>query len=76
MRLDVWLERRAEQGRSVATLRAGALNPFNRDNSPPTTVSDGPARLEFDRGSGSSRTAPRRGDGRGARVVGDAGRAG
>lgn len=32
VRLDVWLERRVEQGRSVATLRAGALNIFNRDN--------------------------------------------
>ena len=32
VRLDVWLERRVEQGRTVATLRAGALNIFNRDN--------------------------------------------
>ncbi len=32
VRLDVWLERRVEQGRTVATLRAGALNIFNRNN--------------------------------------------
>ena len=32
VRFDVWLERRVEQGRTVATLRAGALNIFNRDN--------------------------------------------
>ena len=32
VRVDVWLERQVEQGRSVATLRAGALNIFNRDN--------------------------------------------
>ena len=31
-RLDLWIERRVEAGRSVATLRAGALNIFNRDN--------------------------------------------
>ena len=31
-RLDLWIERRVETGRSVATLRAGALNIFNRDN--------------------------------------------
>ncbi len=32
VRLDVWLERRVEHGRTVATLRAGALNIFNRNN--------------------------------------------
>lgn len=31
-RVDVWLERRIEKGRYVATLRAGAVNLFNRDN--------------------------------------------
>ena len=32
VRLDVWLERQVEQGNSVVTLRAGALNIFNRNN--------------------------------------------
>ncbi len=31
-RLDIWLERKIEKGRSVVTLRAGALNIFNREN--------------------------------------------
>ena len=31
-RLDLWLERRVERGRYVGTLRAGALNLFNRAN--------------------------------------------
>ncbi|MFQ5569684.1 MAG: hypothetical protein ACE5G0_08405, partial [Rhodothermales bacterium] len=31
-RLDLWIERRVDRGRTVATLRAGALNLFNRDN--------------------------------------------
>ena len=31
-RLDLWLERKIERGRSVVTLRAGALNIFNREN--------------------------------------------
>lgn len=31
-RLDFWLERRVERGRTVATLRLGALNLFNRHN--------------------------------------------
>ncbi len=31
-RIDLWLERKVEQGRYVGTLRAGALNLFNRDN--------------------------------------------
>ena len=31
-RVDVWLERRIEKGRYVTTLRAGAVNLFNRDN--------------------------------------------
>lgn len=32
VRTDVWAERRVESKRSVLTLRAGALNVFNRDN--------------------------------------------
>lgn len=31
-RIDIWLERKAERGRYVGTLRAGALNILNRDN--------------------------------------------
>ena len=31
-RVDVWLERRVEKGRYVGTLRAGAINVFNRAN--------------------------------------------
>jgi len=31
-RVDVWLDRRIEKGRYVATLRAGAVNVFNRNN--------------------------------------------
>ena len=31
-RLDAWIERRIERGRTVVTLRAGAINIFNRDN--------------------------------------------
>lgn len=31
-RLDVWIERRIEQGRTVVTLRAGGINILNRDN--------------------------------------------
>lgn len=31
-RVDLWLERRRERGRFVGTLRAGAINVFNRDN--------------------------------------------
>ena len=31
-RLDAWVERRVERGRTVVTLRAGAINLFNRDN--------------------------------------------
>jgi hypothetical protein len=31
-RVDVWLERRVEKGRYVGTLRAGAVNLFNRNN--------------------------------------------
>lgn len=31
-RVDVWLERRVENGRYVGTLRAGAVNLFNRSN--------------------------------------------
>ena len=31
-RLDIWLERRIEQGRTVVTLRAGGINILNRDN--------------------------------------------
>ncbi len=31
-RVDVWLERRVEKGRYVGTLRAGAVNLFNRSN--------------------------------------------
>ena len=31
-RLDVWLERRIERQHSVATIRAGVVNAFNRDN--------------------------------------------
>lgn len=31
-RMDIWLERRIEQGRYVTTLRAGIVNVFNRDN--------------------------------------------
>lgn len=31
-RVDIWLERRIDRGRSVVTMRAGALNIFNRDN--------------------------------------------
>jgi hypothetical protein len=31
-RVDVWLERRVEKGRYVVTMRAGAVNLFNRNN--------------------------------------------
>ena len=31
-RVDLWVERRIEQGRTVVTLRAGGINIFNRDN--------------------------------------------
>ena len=31
-RVDAWIERRVEHGRVVMTLRAGAVNIFNRDN--------------------------------------------
>ena len=31
-RVDLWLERRVERGRYVGTLRAGAVNLFNREN--------------------------------------------
>ncbi|MBT3448209.1 MAG: TonB-dependent receptor [Bacteroidetes Order II. Incertae sedis bacterium] len=31
-RVDVWLERKVEKGRYVGTLRAGAMNLFNRQN--------------------------------------------
>ena len=31
-RIDVWLEKKVERGRYVGTLRAGALNIFNRKN--------------------------------------------
>ncbi len=31
-RMDVWLERRVDHGKYVATLRAGAINVLNRDN--------------------------------------------
>ena len=31
-RIDLWLERRIEHGRTVATLRAGVVNLLNRDN--------------------------------------------
>lgn len=31
-RVDFWIERRIDRGRSVVTLRAGAINVFNRDN--------------------------------------------
>lgn len=31
-RVDLWLERRRERGRYVGTLRAGAINVFNREN--------------------------------------------
>ncbi len=31
-RVDIWLERRIDRGRSVVTMRAGALNIFNRNN--------------------------------------------
>ena len=31
-RVDLWLERRVERGRYVGTLRAGAVNIFNREN--------------------------------------------
>ena len=31
-RMDLWLEKKIESGRYVSTLRAGALNIFNRDN--------------------------------------------
>lgn len=31
-RMDAWIERRIERGRTVVTLRAGAINIFNREN--------------------------------------------
>ncbi|MDE2995611.1 MAG: TonB-dependent receptor [Bacteroidota bacterium] len=31
-RFDIWIERRVERGRTIATLRAGALNILNRKN--------------------------------------------
>jgi len=31
-RMDLWLEKRIEQGRNVTTLRAGVVNVLNRDN--------------------------------------------
>jgi len=31
-RMDIWLERRIEEGRHVTTLRAGIVNVFNREN--------------------------------------------
>ena len=31
-RVDFWIERRIERGRTVVTLRAGGINIFNRDN--------------------------------------------
>ena len=32
IRMDLWLEKRVEQGRNVTTLRAGVVNLLNRDN--------------------------------------------